>query len=283
MKGLFSIVENMEKVENQRLDNLCKKLEKLTKDQTIISAAIQYKKSQEIIDKKVKNENAAISYGIIKINKKVIENIDKYTEVEKEYQEIMKKYENDLTELAQYHDSQIVMGYIKILEEELKQKKILAKLFYAKQEENLARERVDNSDDQISEKIYDMEEEIAKSEQKIRRTKTTIKKRILQKEDELTSLFETREKGIQKESIKGPKIFNKATRFFLGKLNPTKQIQRNVFNNLKKRIDEYEKNKIEIKIKDEYVEENIAKTLEKITTKDQWRRIWQKIKMKRKL
>ena len=160
------------------------------------------------------------------------------------------------------------MGYIKILEEELKQKKILAKLFYAKQEENLARERVDNSDDQISEKIYDMEEEIAKSEQKIRRTKTTIKKRILQKEDELTSLFETREKGIQKESIKGPKIFNKATRFFLGKLNPTKQIQRNVFNNLKKRIDEYEKNKIEIKIKDEYAEENIAKTLEKITTKD---------------
>ena len=259
MKGLFSIVENMEKVENQRLDNLCKKLEKLTKDQTIISAAIQYKKSQEIIDKKVKNENAAISYGIIKINKKVIENIDKYAEVEKEYQEIMKKYENDLTELAQYHDSQIVMGYIKILEEELKQKKILAKLFYAKQEENLARERVDNSDDQISEKIYDMEEEIAKSEQKIRRTKTTIKKRIL---------LETREKGIQKESIKGPKIFNKATRFFLGKLNPTKQIQRNVFNNLKKRIDEYEKNKIEIKIKDEYVEENIAKTLEKITTKD---------------
>ena len=113
-----------------------------------------------------------------------------------------------------------------------------------------------------------MEEEIAKSEQKIRRTKTTIKKRILQKEDELTSLFETREKGIQKESIKGPKIFNKATRFFLGKLNPTKQIQRNVFNNLKKRIDEYEKNKIEIKIKDEYAEENIAKTLEKITTKD---------------
>ena len=274
MKGLFSIVENMEKVENQRLDNLCKKLEKLTKDQTIISAAIQYKKSQEIIDKKVKNENAAISYGIIKINKKVIENIDKYTEVEKEYQKIMKKYENDLTELAQYHDSQIVMGYIKILEEELKQKKILAKLFYAKQEENLARERVDNSDDQISEKIYDMEEEIAKSEQKIRRTKTTIKKRILQKEDELTSLFETREKGIQKESIKGPKIFNKATRFFLGKLNPTKQIQRNVFNNLYPKfvlngIDAVSTDTMHrIKIKDEYVEENIAKTLEKITTKD---------------
>lgn len=267
MKGLFSIVENMGKVENQRLDSLCKKLEKLTKDQAIISAAIQYKKSQEIIDQKVKNENAAISYGIIRINKKVIENLDKYTEIEKEYQEIMKKYENDLTELAQYHDSQVIMGYTKILEEELKQKEIIAKLFYAKKEETLAKGRVDNSDDQISEKIYDMEEELTKSEQKIRRTKTTIKKRIILKEDELTSLFETKEKEIIKENIKGPRIFDKATRFFLGKLNPTKQIQRNVFNNLKKRINEYEKNKIEIKIKEEYTEGNIEKTIAKIVEK----------------
>lgn len=267
MKGLFSIVENMEKVENQRLDSLCKQLEKLTKDQAIISAAIQYKKSREIIDQKVKNENAAISYGIIRINKKVIENMDKYTEIENEYQEIMKKYEENLIELAQYHDSQIIMGYIKIFEEEIKQKEIIAKMFYAKKEEILAKGRVDNSDDQISEIIYDMEEELTKSEQKIRRTRTMIKKRIIQKENELTSLFETREKGIQKESIKGPKIFDKATKFFLGKLNPTKQIQRNVFNNLKKRIDEYEKNKIEIKIKDEYKEENIEKTLARIIEK----------------
>ena len=267
MKGLFSIVENMGKVENQRLDSLCKQLEKLTKDQAIISAAIQYKKSQEIIDQKVRNENAAISYGIIRINKKVIENMDKYTEVEKEYQEIMKKYEEDLTELAQYHDSQIIMGYTKILEEELKQKELLAKLFYAKKEETVAKSRVDNSDDEISETIYDMEEEITKSDQKIRRTKSAIKKRIIQKEEELTSLFETRERSIQKESIKGPKIFDKATRFFLGKLNPTKQIQRNVFNNLKKRMDEYEYDKDEIKIKEEYTEENIEKTLVKIVEK----------------
>ena len=53
-------MENKEIIENQKLANLSKQFEKLAKDQAIISAAIQYKKSQEIIDQKLKNENAAI-------------------------------------------------------------------------------------------------------------------------------------------------------------------------------------------------------------------------------
>ena len=220
-------MENKEIIENQKLANLSKQFEKLAKDQAIISAAIQYKKSQEIIDQKLKNENAAISYGIERINKKVIENLNKYEEVEKEYQEIIEKYKSDLEELAKYHDTQIALGYAKILEEE-----------------------------------------ISKSDLRIRRLRPTIRKKISEKQKELTSALETKEKEIQKESIKGPKIFDKATRFFLGKLNPTKQIQRNVFNNLKNRIKTYEENKNEIKIKEEYAEENIAKTLEKITTKE---------------
>ena len=89
-------MENKEIIENQKLANLSKQFEKLAKDQAIISAAIQYKKSQEIIDQKLKNENAAISYGIKRINKKVIENLNKYEEVEKEYQEIIEKYKSDL-------------------------------------------------------------------------------------------------------------------------------------------------------------------------------------------
>ena len=50
-------MENKEIIENQKLANLSKQFEKLAKDQAIISAAIQYKKSQEIIDQKLKNEN----------------------------------------------------------------------------------------------------------------------------------------------------------------------------------------------------------------------------------
>ena len=261
-------MENKEIIENQKLANLSKQFEKLAKDQAIISAAIQYKKSQEIIDQKLKNENAAISYGIERINKKVIENLNKYEEVEKEYQEIIEKYKSDLEELAKYHDTQIALGYAKILEEELKQKDIYIQLYHARKEEIIAKGRGDNSDDEISENIYDMEEEISKSDLRIRRLRPTIRKKISEKQKELTSALETKEKEIQKESMKGPKIFDKATRFFLGKLNPTKQIQRNVFNNLKNRIKTYEENKNEIKIKEEYAEENIAKTLEKITTKE---------------
>ena len=260
-------MENKEIIENQKLANLSKQFEKLAKDQAIISAAIQYKKSQEIIDQKLKNENAAISYGIKRINKKVIENLNKYEEVEKEYKEIIEKYKSDLEELAKYHDTQIALGYAKILEEELKQKDIYIQLYHARKEEIIAKGRGDNSDDGISKNIYDMEEEISKSDLRIRRIRPTIRKKISEKQKELTSALETQEKEIQKESIKGPKIFDKATRFFLGKFNPTKQIQRNVFNNLKNRIKTYEESKNERKIKEEYAEENIAKTLEKIATK----------------
>lgn len=261
-------MENKEIIENQKLESLSKQFEKLAKDQAIISAAIQYKKSQEIIDQKLKNENATISYGIKRINKKVIENLNKYEEVEKEYQEIIEKYKSDLIELAKYHDTQIAMGYAKILEEELKQKDIYIQLYQARKEELTAKSRGDNSDDEISEKIYNMEEEISKSDLRIRRIRPTIRKKISQKQQELTTVLETKEKGIQKENIRGPKIFDKATRFFLGKLNPTKQIQRNVFESLKNRIETYEKGKTVKKIKEEYTEENIAKTLEKITTNE---------------
>ena len=161
-------MENKEIIENQKLANLSKQFEKLAKDQAIISAAIQYKKSQEIIDQKLKNENAAISYGIKRINKKVIENLNKYEEVEKEYQEIIEKYKSDLEELAKYHDTQIALGYAKILEEELKQKDIYIQLYHARKEEIIAKGRGDNSDDDISENIYDMEEEISKSDLRIK-------------------------------------------------------------------------------------------------------------------
>lgn len=261
-------MKKKEIIENEKLNNLSKQFEKLVQNQAVISAAIQYKKSQEIINEKMKNENAAISYGIKRINKKVMENMNKYTEIDKEYQEIIKKYQLYLDEVAEYYDSQIAMGYAKILEEELKQKDIYIQLYYEKKNEILAKQKADNSDDQISETIYNMEEELSKSDLKIRRIRPTIRKKIALKEEELALVMESKDKFIQKENIKGPKIFDKATRYFLGKLNPTKQIQKNVFNNLKSRIEIYEKNRIERKIKNEYKEENIVKTLNQIMVKD---------------
>lgn len=251
--------------ENKKIEELTSAWEKLLKDQAIISAAIQYKKSQETINQKIENENAAISYGIKIINKKVIENMNKYTEVENEFTSLIEQYKNNLYGLCQYHDTQIVMGYIKIFEEELKQCRMYKEIFYLQEEENSAKKKLDNSDDEIREKICNIEDEISKSELKVRRIRPTLRKKILTKEQELISAMESEEKEIQKETIKGPRIFNKATKFFLGKINPTKLIQKNVFNGLKNRIDKFNETENTVKKANEkYKEENILETINKI-------------------
>lgn len=251
--------------ENKKIEELTSAWEKLLKDQAIISAAIQYKKSQETINQKIENENAAISYGIKIINKKVIENMNKYTEVENEFTSLIEQYKNNLYGLCQYHDTQIVMEYTKIFEEELKQCRMYKEIFYLQEEENSAKKKLDNSDDEIREKICNIEDEISKSKLKVRRIRPTLRKKILTKEQELISAMESEEKEIQKETIKGPRIFNKATKFFLGKINPTKLIQKNVFNGLKNRIDKFNETENTVKKANEkYKEENILETINKI-------------------
>lgn len=251
--------------ENKKIEELTSAWKKLLKDQAIISAAIQYKKSQETINQKIENENAAISYGIKIINKKVIENMNKYTEVENEFTSLIEQYKNNLYGLCQYHDTQIVMGYTKIFEEELNQCRMYKEIFYLQEEENSAKKKLDNSDDEIREKICNIEDEISKSELKVRRIRPTLRKKILTKEQELISAMESEEKEIQKETIKGPRIFNKATKFFLGKINPTKLIQKNVFNGLKNRIDKFNETENTVKKANEkYKEENILETINKI-------------------
>ena len=106
-------------------DNKIEMLEKnwldLSYQSAIISSAIQYKKSQEAIAHKAENEENSLIYGINSINKKVLENKKKYSNIDEEYNVIMNHYNKNLEELADYHDSLIVHGYSKKLEEEKKQ------------------------------------------------------------------------------------------------------------------------------------------------------------------
>ena len=191
--------------------------------------------------------------------------MNKYTEVENEFTSLIEQYKNNLYGLCQYHDTQIVMGYTKIFEEELNQCRMYKEIFYLQEEENSAKKKLDNSDDEIIEKICNIEDEISKSELKVRRIRPTLRKKILTKEQELISAMESEKKEIQKETIKGPRIFNKATKFFLGKINPTKLIQKNVFNGLKNRIDKFNETENTVKKANEkYKEENILETINKI-------------------
>ncbi len=262
-------MDKIKKDKEKKFIELKDSLKKILQDKTKVSSAIQYNKSREIILRKISNENAAITYGISLINKKVIENLEKYSEVENELKDLMEKYEKYLIELAVYHDNQIISEYIKLYEEELNQLEVQSKIYYLIQEEKRAKEKADNSDDEIREKICDLEDKLAKIEEKIKRIKQIIKKKISDKEDELNKAIESKENGLQKDTIKGPRIFSKATKFFLGKIKPFKLIEKNVFTNLKNRLEAYENEERQPrKINEQYLEENIIKTIEAVVIED---------------
>ena len=264
-------MDNKEIDENKKIEDLSNAWQKLCVNQAIISVAIQYKKSQEIINQKEENENSSLSYGIQLINKKVLENLDKYREVGEELNDLLKNYKDDLTEIGEYHDTQIALGYVKVMEEEIKQCKLYKKIYYLKQEEKVAIEKADNSDDEIKEKICNIEDEINKSELRVRRIKPTIRKRVQDKETDVFRALESEEQEVSKEPIKGPRVFNKATRFFMGRINPYKTIKKNVFNNLRNRIEKYENSEERKNIKrvnEKYKEENIIETIAE-TTKEE--------------
>lgn len=256
---------------NNKIEELSSAWEKLCINQAIISVAIQYKKSQEIINQKEENESTSLSYGIKLVNKKVFENLDKYQEIEQELKNLLDSYKSDLIEISEYHDTQIAAGFVKVLEEEIKQCRMYKEIYYLQQEEISAIEKADNSDDEIREKICNIEDELNKSELKIRRLKPTLRKRAKEKEEELFRALEAEEQEIRKDPIKGPRIFNKATRFFMGKINPYKTIQKNVFNNLKNRIDKYENSEERKNVKKanaKYKEASIIKTINEITKEE---------------
>lgn len=252
----------MERVEkkDKKFEEIIDRWKELSYSTAIISAAIEYSKSKESVAKKVQNENIAITYGINAINKKVLENPQKYNNVENEFKELMDRYESNLVKLANYHDSNIVQGYTKILEEEKRQIEMYKEIYQLLKEEDIAREKADNSDDEIREKICDIEDELAKTEIKIRRLKPTIKKKCEEKERCINIAMESEAQEIQRE-IKGPRAFSKATKFFFGKINPYKMIQKNVFSNVLNRIEKFEQGKNIKKTNENYLSEKLIETI----------------------
>ena len=256
---------------NERNENLLLEWKELSKKQAIAYAVLQYRKSQELINQKFEKEEQSIICGIKSINKKVIEHINKYEEIKKELEEIKKRYIQNLADLAEFYDTQIVGSYIKILEEELKQKERYEKIYFLKQEETKAKKKVDNSDDEVREEICLIEDEINKGEAKVRRNRTLNKKKIQEKEVAILEAMEKSGTMVKKPDISGPKIFDKASKFFWGKINPTKIIKNNLLKDINMRLDEFDNQKDCIVIKSinqKYKKENIFATIEKITNEE---------------
>ncbi len=254
---------------DQKFNKLLKKMLDLLKVNAISVSALQLKNTEAIISEKLENEKNAIEYGMNSINKNVLKNQKKYSNILEKESDLLDRYKKLITDVAKYYDNNILMENIKILNEELFQLEQNKKLTVLKEKEAKAREKLDNSDDVIAEEAYDVEEEISKSQVKVKRLKTSLKNKIKEKETALFSAVETKEKELQKE-IKGPRVIKNATRFFMGKINPYKMIEKNVFKSLENRLNEYEEEiKSILKKKIKYSDENIVSTINELVEKAQ--------------
>ena len=101
----------------------------------------------------------------------------------------------------------------------------------------------------------------------------SLKRKNEEKDMAISKAIESKEQQIQR-NIKGPRVFSKATRFFLGKINPYKTIEKNVFSKLMKRIDNYETEEKKVpKDKDrKYLKDGITDTINEImSTKEKYK------------
>ncbi len=266
-------MENEKSNNNNEFNSLIAKYEELSKTVSIIYSAIQYKRSENIIISKVENEKNAITFGINSVNRKVLENIKKYNQIENRLNEIMERYESNLRQLAELCDADIISNHLKILEEEKKNISLMKQIDELILEENKAKSKVDNSDDEIREKICNLQDEITKNETKISRIKMNVKRKAEEKELTIGKAMESKDQQLQR-NIKGPRVFSKATRFFLGRINPCKTIEKNVFSEIINRIECYEnEEKKKIKEKDKkYLKADIVNTINEImNTKEEYK------------
>lgn len=226
--------------QSDKINKLIKNVLNLLSIDAISNSALQAKNTDAIINEKLENEKRSIEYGINSINKNVLKKQDKYSNVFEEEEKLLNEYKEILYSSSKFYDNSIYNESLKILKEELFQVEKNKELMILNQNVIKAKEKADNSDDEIDEKIYSVEEEISKSETKVKRAKTLMRNKIKEKESELYSAIESKNKEVQRE-IRGPRVIKSATRFFMGKLNPLKMIEKNVFSLLRKRIDDYKK------------------------------------------
>ena len=252
---------------DKEFDSMIDELVSLSKLYAIVSSVYQFKRTEEKVEDKTSNEENVLIYGINEINSKVLTNTKKYESITGEKDSLLEEYKNLLSKKGGNYDGIILHGHMKLFDEELNQIKMFKEIYELKKEESLARSKADNSDDEIAEIIYDKEEEISKSESKIRRIKNTINAKIKEKDLSMQNAMESEEKSIQKE-VKGPRIFSGAKKFFLGRINPKKMIEKDVFSGFRNRIEEYKESEIsKIRQNEKYTESNLLKLATDIENK----------------
>ena len=248
------------KEKEQQFSDLLNYMNKLSKLNAIISSAYQYKSTENTVINKTSNQENAIIYGINSVNSKILTNRKKYENINESKDEILNNYKESLEKLGRSYDNNITMEYIRLLEEEVEQVNLYRKIYQLKIKESIAKGKADNSDDDIAEDIYNLEDVLSKSESKTRRIKTSVNSKIKEKNSVLMDAMEFPEKDLQTK-IKGPQIFKNAKKFFFSKINPQKVVENSVFSNIRERIEEFKVELKKIKKNNKFSEENLIQNV----------------------
>lgn len=260
-------MDNQKDKKDIKFNSMIDDMVSLSKLYAIIASVYQYKRTEEKVADKTSNEENVLIYGINEINSKVLTNNKKYESITNEKDNLLEEYKSLLFKKADNMNGTILHGYMKLFDEELNQIQMYKEIYELKKQEEIARAKLDNSDDEIAEKIYNIEEVLTKSESKIRRLRTTINAKIREKDNAVQNAMESEEKEIQKE-VKGPRLFSSAKKFVLGKLNPKKMIERDVFSGFRNRIEVYKEDEIsKVRQNGKYIESNLIKIASDIENK----------------
>ena len=216
-------MSDFQKEKDQKFNNVLNSLIKLSKLSAIVSSAYQYKSTENLIIDKTSKEENVIIFGIENINTKVLTNPLKYENIINRKDELLLEYKDVLDTVGTNYDNQLTLAYVRQYEEDLEQLEKLVDIYMLRKKENEAKRKVDNSDDEIAEEIYDIEDELGKSEAKSRRGKTSINAKIKEKNKVLMEAMESEEKEIHTK-IKRPTFLLGAKKFFFGRFNPKKLI-----------------------------------------------------------
>lgn len=259
--------ENVSNIKNEIYRNISNEI-RLT---AILSKVYAYKISNEMVNRKVKNQINSINFSINQINPKFVDKSKNYEKVSNEIIKTMSNYEDILKKICKIYDEKIDnLIYDKVEVEN----KILIKLIESNSNEEKKVsikkrivKKVGSTIEKIKIKIkkneivdiglinklqddQDIEKEIKNSNiddqtitifiNELNIINQRIQKLNEEKQNKIINAFENKEKGLSTE-IRKPRNFKKITKFFLNRFNTYNVIMKNIILPINQRIEALQK------------------------------------------
>lgn len=208
--------------------------------------------SEEVINIKLNNQLNSINASIIQINPRFNEKSKNYDKMKQQMLELLNDYECVLKQICNKYDEQIkkmilqkfdletqllkIINEIKSCQEKRKRKNIVNSVVDKLKRKSVKKELLEQDSAQLEE--IDYEGKIKNIQSKIRALNKKINSLNSEKSQKVFEAMEVGDKQLILE-IKKPKNFKKVVKFFANRFNTYKVINKNVFEPLRQRIDEF--------------------------------------------